>query len=85
MMEFKYLLRNNGVDVPLFCQCDYDWSSDRGAEACLVSVTMGPDKPNVVKLLKKQDRLDIEEYYLENAYQIEQEHSELARRARHEP
>jgi hypothetical protein len=70
MMEFKYLLRNNGVDVPLFCQCDYDWSTDRGAEAYLVSVTMGQGKPNVVKLLKKQDRLDIEEYYLENLHEF---------------
>jgi hypothetical protein len=36
-----------------------------------VSVTMGPDKPNVVKLLKKQDRLDIEEYYLENLHEFD--------------
>jgi hypothetical protein len=71
-MQFRYTITNNCTPVELICKCDYDYSTDRGAEACLVSARMSPAKdcPNVVTLLRKEDKEMIEEYYLENLYAL---------------
>jgi hypothetical protein len=80
-MMFIYNLENNGVDVPLLCFVSYDYSTDRGPEACLDRVYMtecADECPNLINILKKEDKEEIEQAYLDNVYAIEQSNTALS-------
>jgi hypothetical protein len=68
MKSFKYTIENNGVQVDLICRCDYDYSTDRGPEACLMSAKVSelPDSWNLMPLMTKEEREEVEEFYLDN-------------------
>jgi hypothetical protein len=70
-MQFFYSILNNGVLCRLTCEADYDYSTDRGSEACLTSARIpGTD----VCLMGRMDKVEIEEaqqYFLENLHAIE--------------
>jgi hypothetical protein len=79
-MEFKYTIMNNDTPVELICKCDYSWSSDRGGEAYLESARINParDSWNLVPLMTKEEREEVEEFYLDNLRAIEETHTHIS-------
>jgi hypothetical protein len=63
-MTFIYEIENNSVKVPLVCTCDYDYCTDQGPSAYLTHAMVGDW--NMVGLMTKDEREEIEDFYLEN-------------------
>jgi hypothetical protein len=61
-MSFIYEIENNGVKVPLTCECDYDYCTDSGASAYLEKAMLG--EWNLAGLMTKDEREEIENFYL---------------------
>jgi hypothetical protein len=68
-MTFIYEIENNGVKVPLTCQCDFDYCTIEGASACLTKAMLGGW--NLEGLMTEEEREEIEEYYLENRRELD--------------
>jgi hypothetical protein len=77
--EFMYQLDVDKRKMPLRCQINYDYSTDCGPSAYLTKAMFFGW--NIVGILGVDIREEIEEYYLSNAYAIEQEqtHNSLKR------
>jgi hypothetical protein len=71
--QFKYTIINNGTPVDLWCKVDYDYCTDLGPSAHLLSARVNPGKDcwNLLPLMTKDEREEIEEYYLDNLREIE--------------
>ncbi|GAF94129.1 unnamed protein product [marine sediment metagenome] len=67
---FEYEIENNSVMVKLLCECEYDYATDTGASACLTHAMLGGW--NLAPLLSESESEEIEEWYLENWYEIDQ-------------
>mgnify|MGYP001829159297 CR=1 FL=1 len=68
--HFVYEIWSGGKLVPVLCGVTYDYADDTGQEACLVFAKI--NEWNVISLIDKEVREDIEQFSLENAYEIEQ-------------
>jgi hypothetical protein len=81
MMQFFYVIKNNGVDCELICNAEYDYSTDRGPEACLTSARVPGGKFDLLERMSKIEVEEAEDYFLENLYAIDQEntHNSLKR------
>ena len=68
--HFVYEIWSGGKLVPVLCGVTYDYADDTGQEACLVFAKI--NEWNVISLIDKEVREEIEQFYLENVYEIEQ-------------
>jgi hypothetical protein len=74
-MTFIYEIENNGVKVPLECQCDYDYCTDTGASAYLEKAMLGGW--DLSGPMTQDEREEIEQFYLDHLYQIEQDQTSI--------
>lgn len=69
-MTFTYSIENNGVMVPLICTVEPDYCTEEGPSAYLTHAMVGDW--NLVGLMTDEERIEIQDFYLANAYEIEQ-------------
>ena len=68
--HFVYEIWSGGKLVPVLCGVTYDYADDTGQEACLVFAKI--NEWNVIALIDSEVREDIEQFSLDNNYEIEQ-------------